>query len=73
MPEGIHPETDSSELLDIKGVRTYQILIGMLQWANCVNRFDIAFATSSLSRFNVNPRVNHLELALHVFGYLIFL
>ena len=43
----------------------------MLEWANCVCNFDIAFATSSLSKFNVNPRVNHLKLALHDFGYLI--
>ena len=70
MPEGVHPESDNSELLDLHGICTYQMLIGMLQWANCVCRFDIAYAISSLSRFNVNPRVNHLKLALHVFGYL---
>ena len=70
MPEGAHPESDDSELLDINGIRTYQMLIGMLQWANCICRFDIAFAIASLSRFNVNPRINHLKLALHVFGYL---
>ena len=72
MPDGVHPETDDLEMLDICGIKNYQMLIGMAQWAVCLSRLDIAFATSSLSRFNVNPnpRENHLKLALHLFGYL---
>ena len=70
MPDGVHPETDDSELLDVCGIKNYQILIGMAQWAMCLSCLDIAFATSSLSRFNVNPRENHLKLALHLFDYL---
>ena len=46
------------------------MLMGMAQWAVCVSRLDIAFSVSSLSRFNVNPRINHLKLAVHLFGYL---
>jgi len=70
MPENSHPETDDSDLLDITGTKNYQMLLGMAQWAVCLTRFDIAFATSSLSRFNINPRENHLKLTLHMFGYL---
>ena len=46
------------------------MLMGMDQWAVCVSRLDIAFSVSSLSRFNVNPRISHLKLAIHLFGYL---
>ena len=70
IPEVVHPETDDSDFLDLKGIRLYQMLMGMAQWAVCVSRLDIAFAVSSLSRFNVNPRINHLKLAMHLFGYL---
>jgi hypothetical protein len=46
------------------------MLIGMAQWACTIGRLDIAFAVSSLSRFSASPREHHLELALHLFGYL---
>ncbi|KAI2492903.1 Reverse transcriptase (RNA-dependent DNA polymerase) [Fragilaria crotonensis] len=70
LPEGCHPELDESTLLTEDGVRQYQMLIGMAQWACTIGRLDIAFAVSSLSRFSASPRQQHLELALHLFGYL---
>ena len=70
LPEGCHPELDVSPLLADVGIRKYQMLIGMAQWAVTIGRLDIAFAVSSLSRFSSAPREHHLELALHVFGYL---
>ena len=57
-------------MLPESGIRKYQMLIGMAQWACTIGRLDIAFAVSSLSRFSAAPRVHHLELALHLFGYL---
>ena len=70
LPEGCHPELDESILLTDVGIRKYQMLIGMAQWACTIGRLDIAFAVSSLSRFSAAPRQQHLELALHLFGYL---
>lgn len=70
IPEDEHPELDESELLDETGVRKFQMLIGMAQWACTIGRLDISFAVSSLSRFSANPRQGHLVLALHLFGYL---
>ena len=32
LEKGNHPELDSSELLDIEGIKMYQSLIGSLQW-----------------------------------------
>ena len=52
------------------GIQKYQLLIGMAQWAVTIGRLDIAFAVLSLSRFSAAPRAHHLELALHLFGYL---
>ena len=70
LPEGCHPELDDSEMLSDDGIRTFQTLIGMAQWASTIGRLDIAFAVSSLSRFSAAPRTYHLELAVHLFGYL---
>jgi hypothetical protein len=70
LPEGCHPELDDSTLLTDVGIRKFQMLIGMAQWACTIGRLDISFAVSSLSRFSASPREHHMELALHLFGYL---
>jgi hypothetical protein len=67
---GDHPEMDTSKLLDDKGHRKYQMLIGMLVWVVTVGRIDMAHATSSLSRFTACPRQGHVERLLRVFRYL---
>ena len=70
MVDGDHPKEDTSELLDDKGHQHYQMVIGMLNWIVCIGRMDVAFATSSLSRFTACPRKGHLDRAYRVFGYL---
>ncbi len=70
LPEGCHPELDDSDMLLDDGIRTFQTLIGMAQWASTIGRLDITFAVSSLSRFSAAPRAYHLALAIHLFGYL---
>ena len=66
----IHPELDDSALLNLKDHRIYQQLIGMATWLCTIGRADICFALASLSRFSASPREYHLELLLHLFGYL---
>ena len=56
-----HPELDTSPLLNDEGISKYQSLIGALQWAITLGRFDIAVGVMSLSSFRVAPRVGHLE------------
>jgi len=65
-----HPEHDDSPLLHPDQHQFYQQLIGMLNWVVQLGRFDVAFATASLSRFSASPRDGHLERVLRVWGYL---
>ena len=44
LDKGDHPELNTSELLDTKGVPQYQSLISSLQWSISLGRFDIAMA-----------------------------
>ena len=70
LPAGVHPELDDTPLLGPEATRTYQMLIGSAQWASLLGCLDITFAVASLSRFSARPREGHLELALHLMGYL---
>jgi hypothetical protein len=70
MDKDDHPEIDQSELLDEKGKKIYQSLIGALQWAITLARFDISVAVTSLSRFRAEPRQGHLKRVQRVCGYL---
>ena len=65
-----HPETDTSPLLDSEHTAIFQSAIGACQWSQSSGRFDITFALSSLSRFAVSPRENHLKASLKILGYL---
>ena len=58
-----HPELDTSNLLDEKGIQIYQSLIGSLQWAVLIGRIDITTAVMALSSFCAVPRIGHLECA----------
>jgi hypothetical protein len=70
LEKGDHPEFDASELLDPQCTTQYQSLIGSLQWAIALGRFDIATAVMTLSSFRAIPRRGHLERAKRVCSYL---
>ena len=61
MDEGDHPELDLSPVLDTNGIRLYQSLIGALQWAVTLGRFDISIGVTTKSGFRVTPREGHIE------------
>ena len=65
-----HPETDTSEFLDAKGIQMYQSMIGALQWMVMIGRFDIITAVMTMSGFRVAPRKGHLERLQRIYGYL---
>ena len=45
-------------------------MIGAMQWAISIGRFDIATSVMSLSSFRVAPRVGHLERCRRIYAYL---
>ena len=69
LEKGDHPELDTSDLLDMEGIKLYQSMIGALQWLIQLSRFDISTAVMSLSRFRAAPRQGHLDRAKRVYGY----
>ncbi|MFM8621767.1 MAG: reverse transcriptase domain-containing protein, partial [Holophagaceae bacterium] len=70
LEKGDHPESDKSDLLDPTGIQQYQSLIGSLQWAVTIGRFDITTAVMTMSSFRAAPRVGHLERAKRIVAYL---
>ena len=70
LERGDHPELDTSELLDDVGREKYQSLIGSMQWAISLGRWDIMTAVMTLSSFRPSPRVGHLERAKRLCCYL---
>jgi hypothetical protein len=64
------PEMDISDPLDPKCSSFYQHLIGVMRWMVELGHVDIATEISLLSCHLAYPRVEHLEVALHVMGYL---
>ncbi|HEY9709842.1 MAG TPA: hypothetical protein V6D48_16675, partial [Oculatellaceae cyanobacterium] len=66
-----HPELDDSEFLGNTGIQQYQSLIGSLQWAISLGRFDISTAVMSMSSFQAAPRSGHLKCLQCICGYLV--
>jgi hypothetical protein len=63
-----HPEIDTTEFLDSDGIRKYQSVLGALQWAITLGRFDILPSVVSLGSFRVAPRKGHLDRAKRICG-----
>jgi hypothetical protein len=70
LEKGDHPEIDDTDILDDEGIKRYQTMIGCLQWAVSLGRFDIQTATMTMSRFRVAPRQGHLNRLKRMYGYL---
>jgi hypothetical protein len=51
LEKGDHPELDATELMDAEGTQKYQSLVGSMQWAVSIGRFDIITAVMTLSSF----------------------
>jgi hypothetical protein len=70
LEQGDHPEQDTCELLDMKGVKLYQSLIGSLQWIVQLGRLDITTAVMSMSSYCAAPRKGHLDRLKRIIRYL---
>jgi len=67
---GYHPELDTSDLVSDKDISKYRMLIGSLNWAVTLGRFEMMFAAVTMTWYSVAPREGHMKTMLRVFGYL---
>ena len=65
-----YPELNDSELFDQTGIQQYQVLIGSLQWAISLGRFDIAITVMTISSFCAILKHEHLDFLQCICGYL---
>jgi hypothetical protein len=70
MSEGYHPEVDDSPLWTEDDSAKYRSIIGCCIWIIVLGRFDIAYATSDMSRLNMLPREGHLKAVKRILFYL---
>ena len=71
MSSTYHPEIDESNLIkDNDKISLYRSTIGSLNWLIVLGRFDILYATSTLSRYNMAPREEHFDALIQILGYL---
>jgi hypothetical protein len=70
MQSGYCPELDVSPILEPDQANYYQSLISILRWAVELGCIDIHINVSLLSSYLAQPRIGHLEQALHIFNYL---
>ena len=61
LSEGYHPEVDNTPIDTEEDSAKYRSIIGCSIWIIVLGRFDIAYATSAMSRFNISPREGHLN------------
>ena len=50
---------DDTDILPPDDISVYQILIGCLQWAATLVRYDVQYATNALARFGEKPQDDH--------------
>ena len=65
-----HPELDNSELASDDLITKFMCMIGQLQWAVTLGRYDILAHVMSMSRFRLAPKVGHIERMKTIYGYL---
>jgi hypothetical protein len=69
MSKGYHPEIHDSHLCTEDDSAKYRSIIGCCICIIVLGRFDIAYATSAMSRFNVLPREGNLKAVKRILSY----
>jgi hypothetical protein len=70
MSEGRHPEVDDIPFCTDEDSARYRSITGCCIWIIVFGRFNIAYAISAMSRFNMAPREGHLKAAKRILAYL---
>jgi hypothetical protein len=69
MIEGYHPEIDDSPMCTEDDSAKYRSIIGCCIWIIVLGRFNMAYATSDMSRFNMLPREGNLKAVKRILSY----
>ena len=64
-----HPELDITMLCYEKQITKYMCMIGQLQWAITLGRYDVLAHVMSMSRFRLACKIGHLERMKRLYGY----
>jgi hypothetical protein len=65
-----HPDLNNSKELGPEDISKYMSMIGALQWAISLGRFDIQTHVMTMSRFRQCPHIGHLDRLKRIYGYL---
>ena len=65
-----HPELDNSEIANEELITKFMCMIGQLQWAVTLGRYDIFGHVMSMSCFRLAPKVGHIKGMKRIYGYL---
>jgi hypothetical protein len=68
--EGYLPKIDDNTIYTEEDAAYFRSIIGCCTWIIVLGRFDIAYATSAMSRGNMSPREGHLKAAERILAYL---
>ena len=66
-----HLELHTSDILEGQEVNYYLTIVGQLQWLITLGRFDIQAQVITMSRFQAQPRQQHLERLQRIYAYVI--
>ena len=64
-----HLELNDSQEMESDDVRKYQLMVGTLQWAIALERFDLLTPTMTMSNFRTCPHVGHLDQLKRMYGF----
>ena len=70
LEKNVHPELHNTELCNDEQITKYMCMIGQLQWAITLGRYDILAHVMSISRFRLAPKIGHLERMKRLYRYL---
>ena len=65
-----HPELDNSDLASDDLITKFMCMVGQLQWAVTLGRYDILAHVMSMSRFRLAPKVGYIERMKRIYAYL---
>ena len=57
-----HPELDNSELPNDDIITKFMCMVGQLQWAVTLGRYDSLAHVMSMSRVRLAPKVGHIDM-----------